>query len=334
MPGPTLSLLLANYNHAALLPRALAHLLGQTQAPLEIVLVDDGSTDDSRAVIAALAADQPLLRVVWHERNQGVCAAYNRAAAEARGRYVFCFACDDWAAPDLVERTTALLAAHPDATVCCWDAAGYEPETGAVLPDPRGWSAEPTAYSAADMPAVLRRKGHLTCAVTVLDREAFVAVGGLRPELRWYSDWFAATVMALRGGVCYVPGALSAFWQRADSYCQRGHRDWAALRQVVPTMLDLLDSPEFRDVRDGFRDLGLLRVVGWRGLSLIAAHRRLRPYVTPKLVQAVMVDCVLRTKAKLFPYLPPWLLAAWRRLVKLWRRPPAPVASEGGCRAD
>src|ERR1035438_5935281 len=164
---PTVSLLVANYNHARYLERALAELLGQTQPPLEVILVDDGSTDDSLAVIEAVAARSPLLRVVRHERNQGVCAAYNRALAEARGEYVYLFAVDDHCEPTLVERTTAILAEHPGAVLCCWDPAGLDDRTERILPDARGWSAEPTYYAASRMNDLLARRTDLTGSVAL-----------------------------------------------------------------------------------------------------------------------------------------------------------------------
>jgi hypothetical protein len=221
-----------------------------------------------------------------------------------------------------VARTTAILAEHPGAALCCWDPAGLDDATGQVLPDPRGWSAEPAFYTAARVPTLLGRRTDLTGAVAIYRRAELAAVGNLRPELRWLSDWFATLAMALRSGFCYVPAPLAAFRIRKGSYCQRGHRDWAGQWATIQVMMDLLASPDFADVREPFRRLGALRVTGWRGLCLMLCHRRCWPWITRSLVRGVAVDCVLHVKATLFPYLPAPLLAAYRRLVKLWRRPP------------
>ena len=62
MNRPTLSVVMPNYNHAKFLPRALDSLLGQTRPPDEILVLDDGSTDDSRAILERVAGREPLIR--------------------------------------------------------------------------------------------------------------------------------------------------------------------------------------------------------------------------------------------------------------------------------
>src|SRR5262244_1882053 len=87
--APTLSVVLPNYNHAHLLPRAIAALLAQERPPDEIIVVDDGSTDDSRAVIAQMAARAPAIRVLLNDKNLGVVRTQNRALEAASGRYIY-----------------------------------------------------------------------------------------------------------------------------------------------------------------------------------------------------------------------------------------------------
>src|SRR6266705_1267642 len=67
--APTLSVVLPNYNHARLIPRALEALLAQDPAPDEIILVDDASTDDSLDVIASFVERHPALRVIVNPSN-------------------------------------------------------------------------------------------------------------------------------------------------------------------------------------------------------------------------------------------------------------------------
>jgi glycosyltransferase involved in cell wall biosynthesis len=318
---PTLTLMLGNYNDALHIERAVGELLAQTVPPLEVLVVDDGSTDDSLARLAALAPDQPRLRVLRNERNQGVCFTYNRGITEARGEFIFTTAMDDHLEPTMVEQVTAILDKHPQAKLCCWDGAGLEDGSGAVVPQPRGWTAEPRFFEPAQLAPLLSRRGQLHGAVAAISRAEFLALGGMRPELQWYGDWFAVTVTALRHGLCYVPQCLSAFRTRRDSYSQRGHRNWAAQQVTVGGLMGLLESDDFADVRPHFQRSNLLRVIGWRGLCLLAGRRAWQRYINRSLLKAVMVDAVLHRKAALFPHLPRWTVALWRRLCRLWRRP-------------
>ncbi len=89
MSRPLVSIVITSYNYAAYLPEALESALGQTHSPVEIVVVDDGSSDGS----AQVARRYPV-RVISQE-NQGVSAARNRGAAECAGEYMMFLDADD-----------------------------------------------------------------------------------------------------------------------------------------------------------------------------------------------------------------------------------------------
>ncbi|HVI33299.1 glycosyltransferase family 2 protein [Phenylobacterium sp.] len=109
MPGhrPTVSVVTANYNGARYLAEAVRSVLGQTLASLELIVVDDRSTDDSLQVIEAAAEGDPRVRVFVQPQNGGPGAARNRALAEARGAWIAVFDSDDLMAPDRLERMVA-----------------------------------------------------------------------------------------------------------------------------------------------------------------------------------------------------------------------------------
>lgn len=101
---PVVSVVTANYNGARYLADAVSAVLGQTLADLELIIVDDRSTDDSLAVIAAAAAGDPRVKVIVQDVNGGPAVARNRALAEARGRWIAVFDSDDLMAPDRLEK--------------------------------------------------------------------------------------------------------------------------------------------------------------------------------------------------------------------------------------
>ncbi|HSK33367.1 MAG TPA: glycosyltransferase [Propionicimonas sp.] len=107
MPDPLISGLVPVLNVAGLLPRCLDSLLAQTHRPLEIIVVNDGSTDGSAAVIEQYAARHPEVRPV-HQRHRGLGPARNTALALARGEYVAMVDADDWVGPGFLADSVRL----------------------------------------------------------------------------------------------------------------------------------------------------------------------------------------------------------------------------------
>jgi glycosyltransferase involved in cell wall biosynthesis len=315
---PTFSVVVPNYNHAQYLEAALHAHLSQSVPPLEIIAVDDASTDDSCAVVERVAAKHPSVRLVRLPRNGGVNPAINRGLREACGDYVFVSAADDLVMPQFAARSLDVAAAYPDAGLCFSEPAVTMGDGGVVQPLPLAWSLHPCLLSPADLERHLKRAYFGFPSYTVLyRRDALLALGGFVEELRWWADTFASFVLALRHGACYVPEVLAVFRVLAGSYSQRGLRDTAAQRDVINRVVDLLDSPAYRDVAPAFRASALLPHLRYRLLLWLLASPRHRRYLTPRLVTRVLVRGTWRL---LKPYMPQPVRLAVRRLAYSWAR--------------
>jgi glycosyltransferase involved in cell wall biosynthesis len=89
------SVLIPTYNRAHMIERAVESARCQSFAPREIVIVDDGSTDDTHLVVEGLRKTDPRIRAVYQECNRGVAATRNRCLAEAQGEFVAFLDSDD-----------------------------------------------------------------------------------------------------------------------------------------------------------------------------------------------------------------------------------------------
>lgn len=105
---PRVSVVTANYNGGRYLADAVRAVLGQSLSDLELIIVDDRSTDDSLAVIAAVAAGDPRVRVLVQPQNGGPAVARNRALEAACGEWIAVFDSDDLMTSDRLERLVAL----------------------------------------------------------------------------------------------------------------------------------------------------------------------------------------------------------------------------------
>lgn len=108
-----ISIIIPAYNRAKLIPRAIESVLNQTWDDWELIIVDDGSTDDTKAVINQYLTDKRVS--YYHQKNEGVCAARNHGAQKAKGEYLIFLDSDDEFMPDYLEQIHNLFHKEPDA---------------------------------------------------------------------------------------------------------------------------------------------------------------------------------------------------------------------------
>lgn len=258
MPTADLSVVLANYNHAAYLPRALDAILSQSVRPREVVVVDDASTDSSLGVLAGYARRDPVVRVLRNEANRGVNPTYNRGVAETAGEYLLLAAADDYLLPGFIEKSVARLEQHPAAGLCFAHDAHQVGDAGPVVDHPSGWG--PAGYYPPA--AVVEKLRHCIPGHAVVCRRGpLLAAGGYRPELAWYSDWFAFLTVAFRHGACHLPEPLAVRVLLPGGY-SAGARQGPRNVAVLDEFLRLMTTPEFADVAPLFRRNGAATFFG------------------------------------------------------------------------
>jgi glycosyltransferase involved in cell wall biosynthesis len=113
MSDPTFSIVITTYNRARIVCRCIDACLAQSFSDFEIVVVDDGSGDDTLAVLAE-RYDDPRLRLVAHESNRGINPSRHTGASSARGEWVVVVDSDDELLPEALARLHELIADLPE----------------------------------------------------------------------------------------------------------------------------------------------------------------------------------------------------------------------------
>jgi len=133
---PKLSVIVPCYNGEAFVSRAVDSALAQTYENLEIILVDDGSTDGSPAICDAYAAADARVQVI-HQKNAGLSAARNAGMAVATGEYIAFLDADDYLVPEAYEKLLGAMAEHHADCACCGYTHVYdEGPDGPAVPAP------------------------------------------------------------------------------------------------------------------------------------------------------------------------------------------------------
>lgn len=113
MTAPAVSVIVCCYNAASTVGQTLDTLCAQTFSDFEILAINDGSSDDTRAVLRARAAQEPRLRLLENPGNRGTAYTRQRGLEEARAQLVLFFDADDLALPTMVETLRATLLSDP-----------------------------------------------------------------------------------------------------------------------------------------------------------------------------------------------------------------------------
>lgn len=127
---PKVSVIIPAYNALEVLPRCVQSVLGQTLDEIEVVIVNDGSTDGSLAVLDGYSDSDKRVRVI-HKENGGVSAARNDGLRFAKGEYVFFCDADDWLEPTALEELY-VRAVQSGSDIVCFDFFRENPERNSV----------------------------------------------------------------------------------------------------------------------------------------------------------------------------------------------------------
>jgi len=201
---PTFTVILPLYNQAHYVADALGSVLSQTCGDLEVIVVDDGSTDDGLQVVKA----QPDSRVrPLRQANQGVSVARNRGIEMAKGDYIAFIDADDLWLPTFLERSLAFFNQHPSvSTVYTNVIQGVNARARIDV------SACPEGIVKDYFLSVLRYHRHLGIpSSAVIRKEALRQAGGFPAGVKYYEDHDLWMRLAWVGKVGFIAEPLSFY---------------------------------------------------------------------------------------------------------------------------
>ena len=247
---PTVSICLPAYNGAKYLPECVDSILAQTHSDFELVIVDDGSTDDSAEIAKSYARLDSRVRVFVNDRNLGLVGNWNRSVSLAHGEWIKFVFQDDRISPECLRRMLAEAISAKMPIVSCARDFIFEPGTTAetrqfyldhqsqvrsTYRDSDRWSAEEVAEMA------LRRicpnlLGEPTSVL--LHRKVFDRFGLFNPHLQYCCDLEYWIRVASNTGTIHLPDVLATFRVHAGS--MSAHMKQTAARRYRAEVLDPL----------------------------------------------------------------------------------------------
>jgi glycosyltransferase involved in cell wall biosynthesis len=225
-----IGVVIPSYNHGRFINAAIDSALSQTRPPDRVVVVDDGSTDDTRERLERLSGDQRVT-VLW-QQNQGADAALNRGITEVGTDLVFLLNSDDRFAPQRIEQLSDLLKRRPAVGLAgTWlevvDEAGARIGVKEAWHNLEPWKLQPklrTFQGTPDPRANLLQTNYLsTSSNFALRREVWERHGPFRP-LRYAHDWDLALRIARQEEIAVLPRPLLQYRVHAGNTIRSDRR--------------------------------------------------------------------------------------------------------------
>lgn len=179
--APLISVVMPSYNSADTIEASLRSVVAQTYPALEIIVVDDGSSDETVARARAIPCERPI-QVVAEGRNQGAPRARNRGAELAKGEFLAFLDSDDTWSPDKLDRQIQAMLAAPE-TVLCYTQIRHDDHLGREI-----YTSEYERSGALGADLLARNVVGSTSSV-MIRRDAFFRVGGFDPGFTACQDW-------------------------------------------------------------------------------------------------------------------------------------------------
>ena len=253
---PTVSIIVPNYNHAAFLPKRVDSIFRQSFRDFEVILLDDCSTDDSRAILSSYATD-PRVRIEFNSVNSGSpFKQWNKGVGLARGKYVWIAESDDYASDRFLERLVSVLDVNPDVQFAycrSWCVTeddrliGFADTHFAGL-EPNRWNSDFSVEGREECRNFMVHSNTVQNASAVLFRRTvYEQIGGADESLRLCGDWKLWASMMLTGDVSYVAEPLNYFRFHGASVRHQmdlTRIDIAEWLQAVRWILDHVTPPD------------------------------------------------------------------------------------------
>jgi len=244
---PTLSVIMPIYNKASELPKGLELILNQSFQPKEIIIVDDGSTDNSFEIIESFAQKYPIIQAYKNEKNRGVNFTQNRCLELVTGDYLHSGSAEDHIFPRFYEKSMKLLGQYPQAGLCtslCLRVDDHGNKLSTV-PEPPYLSSSPHFIPPEEMLNAITKKEFESMSATTLFRvDILKEIGGF-PYLKHYEDIFISLLLGLNYGVCFIPEPLGQFLLSSESGSNMYRTNPEAIMDISNQTKQLMTSNKF-----------------------------------------------------------------------------------------
>lgn len=255
-----ISVIIPLFNKTRTINRAIDSVLRQRYSDLELIVVDDGSTDNSLVKIAQIEDERIK---IFRQRNRGVSVARNVGASIARSDWIAFLDADDEYHPDFLQRCAELISAHNGEDVS-FIASNY------LLMNYRSDASHELAFNetdiAGDVAYLKLSKGHRTPACSssvVVNKSIFQKVGGFPEGIRYFEDWTLWLKLSWAGTFLFISDPLSNIYRDESGASFHSRVDTTDFLECALAMVRVMDGHLNNYYIDDFQTNLVARYRNW-----------------------------------------------------------------------
>ncbi len=246
MSCPKVSVCIPSYNCARFLPAAIDSILGQSFTDFELIIVDDCSTDESRAVISHYAARDRRIVPVLNERNRGMVPNWNFCLELSRGEYIrFLFSDDLLVSPDALARMVDVLDSDRTVSLAA-SARHFIDETGTVLKTESRFRDKTVAEGTVIINRCIREGRNLIGEPSVVMFRKEQTGRGFDPRYRQLVDLEMWLHLLEQGRFAYLGEPLTSFRVHTGQQTRKNVQDLVHIDDMFLLLDDYLDREYIR----------------------------------------------------------------------------------------
>ncbi len=219
---PLVSVILPSYNHERFIAEAIESVLGQTVEDFELIIVDDGSSDNSKEIIESYRVKDARIRTFFNGKNQGISRTMNRGLKEAAGEFMAFISSDDIWLEGKLERQLEILRQNPDIVLYA-DLTKIDSE-GKPLDDDKNINRRSKCRTRNILQDLL--KGNFIPGQTMMFRRRNIEGIRYDERLRYLNDWKFVLELAKRWEFCYMPQPLAKYRVHGSNSISQDRAGW------------------------------------------------------------------------------------------------------------
>lgn len=222
---PTVSVIIPTYNHAYLIARSIQSVLNQTFQDFELIIVDDGSTDDTESLVNSYSSKK--IKYVRHQKNQGAAPARNTGIRLAKGDYIALLDDDDEWMPEILEKQMKVYYTAPMEVGVVY--------TRYIIYDSLGDYLSPlkVAKKEGDLFKQILYKNHVRFQSSLIKRECFSKVGLISESILYARDWEVFLRISQHWQFLYIDEPLAIMYEQPEGRLSKLERSIVDTQRIL-----------------------------------------------------------------------------------------------------